>query len=454
VRREACAKLSPVRRARSAAASALLVALFAPPLRADPPPRIHDMVWPADGRDVVLVTNRGLIFADAGAGRFRLMCNAALDVGVGDPPAVAFLADGRLIAATTPGLQVSGDAGCSWQKVAPLGEIQTPALAQHPADRDVLYVTSYGPGESGIRVTRNAGAAWSSAIALGDNDFTHSIAIAPSNPQRIYAAGVAFDATSMTHYVLRSSDGGGTWERATVVLGAGEERASVIAVHPNDPDELLLKTKALAPDITPERLLRSRDRGDHFEQVFSDNLLGHASYGAGGTKIWVSDAQGLWLSNDGVGNFARHGAGRWMTFALERENRLWGCGQFAGLGGGAEGVGLALQVDDPFSSWMDFRDVTEPVACGQTSATCAAAWAHWQVEVLGYSDGGLPPDGAAGDAGLGVDAGASGGAAGAAPPPAAADDGGCALATRRGPAQELVLLLLVALAARRRAARR
>jgi len=447
-----------VERALSTGIAALAAVLIATPVRADPPPRIYDMVWSPDAHDVVLVTNRGLIFADTETHRFRLMCNQALDVGVGDPPDVAYLPDRRLIAATTPGLRVSSDGGCTWRGVDPLATIQTPALAQHPSDLNSLYVASYGPGASGIHVTHDGGAIWASALALGDDEFTHSLSIAAANPQRIYAAGMKFDATSRSHYLVRSSDGGRSWERTTIPLAAGEERASVIAINPANADELLVKTTALDPDATPERLLVSRDRGDHFAQVFVDNQIVHASYGEAAANVWVSDAQGLWRSTDGMQNFARQGPARWMTFAQEREGRLWGCGQFAGLGGAAEGVGLALRIDDPFSSWMDFRDVKEPVACGAgapSAVACDFAWAHWQVEVLGYSDGGVPDSGGAGSGSdAGVEAGA--GAAGAPQQLAAADDGGCAVfaGSPRPALRGLALLLLAVLAARQRTLRR
>lgn len=419
------------------------------------------MVWSPNDHDIVLVTNRGLIFADTETHRFRLMCHQALGVGVGDLPRVAYLADGSLIAATTPGLQVSSDGGCSWRGVQPLAAIQTPALAQHPQARDTLYVASFGPGASAIRVTRDAGKTWESALALADNEFTHSLSIAAADPRRLYGTGVSFDASSMSHYLLRSADGGVTWERSPLVLGPGEEHASVVAIHPSNADEVLIKTTALEPELSPERLLLSRDRGEHFEQVFADNLIAHASYGENALSVWVSDAQGLWRSTDGMQNFARHGPGRWMTFAAERESHLWGCGQFAGLGGAAEGVGLALKLDDPFSSWMDFHDVNEPIACGAqapSSLACDFAWAHWQVEVLGYTDAGVPPD--AGSAGTGgVDAGSSAGSAGAAGASiqrAAADDGGCAVAAagQRAGLLGLELLLAALLVGRQRSLRR
>jgi hypothetical protein len=334
--------------------------------------------------------------------------------------------------------------------VAPFAALQTPTMAQHPALRDTLYVASYGPGQSGIFVTRDGGASFSSVRALSDNEFTHSIAISAANPQRIYAAGIAFDASSMTHYLLRSPDGGTTWERSTIELASSDERASVVSVHPSNENEVLLKTTAFIPDAGTERLLLSRDGGATFTSVFVGTRLSDAGYGPGGGDVWVADAAGLWRSTDGLQNFARHGDARWMSCVEHHDGRLWACGQFAGIAANKDGVGVAARPEDPLFPWMDFKDVVEPAACGPDAATslaCQAAWAHWQVEVLGGNDGGVPGD--AGYAGYGgaSDGGGNGGSGGE-NPQASDDSGGCTFgAARANSSSRLGVLLIAALCA-------
>jgi hypothetical protein len=401
------------------------------------------MIWAPNGRNVVLVTNRGLIFGDEQTKRFRLMCNDALDLRVDDIPGIALLGDGRLVAAGTAGLKVSADGGCSWQGVAPLGDTQTSSMAQHPTERDTLFLATFGAGQSAIRVTRDGGKTFSELLPLTDNEFLHSMLISPANPRRIYAAGVSFDNTPMTHSVLRSSDAGETWERFTFALDPmQEERASLVTVHPVNENELLVKTTAYNPDTTPERLFLSRDGGATFTRIFLGTRLADANYGTGGTELWVADQVGLWRSTDGLATFARHGASRWMSCVDHYGGRLWGCGQFAGSPE-KDGIGVASKPEDPFFPWMDFQDVYEQVACDAAAPTltaCAATWSHWQIEVLGGKDGGPRED--AGFAGYsGSDAGTkgSGGAGGANPPPAQ-DSDGCAIGSRGNTATAGVLL--------------
>jgi len=455
--------IAPMRRANAGpaktllrAAGALLVsATLASPAFADPPPRVVRMVWAPDGRNVVLVTNRGLIFADEQTKRFRLMCHDALDLRVDDVPSIAFLGDGRLLAAGTAGLRVSADGGCSWQGVASFGDVQTPSLAQHPTQPDTLYFATFGAGQTALRVTRDGGKTFSDLLPLTDTEFVHSLLIAPANPQRMYAAGIAFDASTMTHSVLRSSDGGATWERFALALDPmQEERASLVTVNPSNENELLVKTTAYNPEATPERLLVSRDGGATFSKIFQGTSLKDASYGPAG-EVWAADQVGLWRSIDGV-SFTRHGAARWMSCVDHHGGRLWGCGQFAD---GKDGIGVASNAEGPFFPWMDFRDVYEQVACGAnapTLAACATTWEHWKFEVLGGVDAGPPPDDAGFAGYSGADSGVkgSGGSSGG-NLPGGEDSGGCAVGSvARGSVAGVTALLLGLLCAARFRVRR
>jgi hypothetical protein len=381
----------------------LAATLLAPRAYADPPPRVSRILWSDDGQTVLLVTNRGLIFGDAEPVQFRLMCNQAIGVGVGDPPTLAYLSDGRWMAATTTGLKTTADSGCNWQGVEPLAALQTPALAQHPTARDTVYVAAYGSGQGGIYVTPDKGVTLSVVLPLQDNEFTHSIVMAASNPSRIYAAGIAFDdAGNFTHYVLRSPDGGTSWERFPVALGELDERATLVAVHPANEDEVLLKTTSLSPEQHPERLLLSRDGGESFTSAFEGLGLSDISYAKQGAEVWVANVDGLWRSNDALTSFNRQGLAEWMSCVTEREGRLWGCGLFAGATGGKDGIGISSDGGQLFEPWMDFREVDEPVACdarAETAVACEAAWAHWQFEVLGSQEPGDASTSTGGNAG-------------------------------------------------------
>ena len=84
--------------------------------------------------NVILGTNRGLIFGDPTSRSWSLLCNEALGVSTTAPYHVVMLASGRLLLATTDGLRFSDDRGCSWQDLPALPGLSTPALVQHPSD--------------------------------------------------------------------------------------------------------------------------------------------------------------------------------------------------------------------------------------------------------------------------------------------------------------------------------
>jgi photosystem II stability/assembly factor-like uncharacterized protein len=90
----------------------------------------------------------------------------------------------------------------------------------------------------------------------------HRMVVAPSNRRRVYC-------TVHMPAILRSDDGGGTWE--TIPL-AGEQGATrPIAVHPRNPDQLwITPLDDMRPDGVPTigdclRVLESRDGGRTFE---------------------------------------------------------------------------------------------------------------------------------------------------------------------------------------------
>ncbi|MGD9856788.1 MAG: M36 family metallopeptidase, partial [Planctomycetaceae bacterium] len=128
---------------------------------------------------------------------------------------------------------------------APILNAQTPGsedvsgrlvtIAPHPTDANTIYV---GGAHGGVWRTTNGGASWT---PLTDGEQTlamGSIAIAPSNPNIIYAGtGEAnFSADSMYgRGVLKSTDGGNTW----TMLGNSvfnRRTISKVLVHPTDPN--------------------------------------------------------------------------------------------------------------------------------------------------------------------------------------------------------------------------
>src|SRR5262249_49071853 len=90
-------------------------------------------------------------------------------------------------------------------------------------------------------------------------DILTGVEIARSNPQIVYAT-VAAGGGPYTPELLRSSDGGATWQTIDLAPSLGTRTIRLIAIDPQSPDKLVLRTSATAGDS----LAVSTDGGAHF----------------------------------------------------------------------------------------------------------------------------------------------------------------------------------------------
>jgi hypothetical protein len=397
-------------------------------------PHVLDIVFRENG--YVLLSNRGLIFGDKQRTNWRLMCAEALGINTSEVPSLVGLPDGRLMVATSQGLSATADDGCTWQAVAPFGDISTPAMAQDPTDSKRIYLAAYTPDTEmgGVYVSEDGGTNWQKLLAAGERDYVRSIEVAPSDPKHIYATGQTWDEMGKyTYYVTQSRDSGKTWQRQDVPLEKNELDLQLFAVNPVDPQVIAVHAGGSSPMSTPERLLVSRDGGKTFSSPLSMLLLSEVAFSADGSKAWVVGLDGFFESTDGLMTFQRVGEAESMSYVTEREGDVLACGYYDGFSNGASvnGVGMAKMPRDGFASFMQLNEVMQPVQCDPTSMTgmkCASWWLDWQRELTSgqfSSDGGVVVAAGTG----GVVAGASGldaGVAGAAglPPTAAAGAGG------------------------------
>jgi hypothetical protein len=147
-------------------------------------------------------------------------------------------------------------------------------------------------------------------------------------------------------------------------------------------------TTSVSPDLYAGRVLLSRDGGASLSTAFEAQDVRDVTYAREGAEVWIADYDGVAVSTDGFVRFERRGGAQWTSCVIEHDDRLWICGQLDGVAR-ASGVGVSIDGARTLSKWLDFHQIVEPIACpddGDTRTTCEAAWAHWQVEVLGLDD--------------------------------------------------------------------
>ena len=383
-------------------------------------PQVRDVRPEGDQHDQVLITNRGIIQRISSSSPWSLMCNEALSVSTVEIPGVAELPNGDLLAATVHGLRLSTDRGCSWQPVEPFAELTLPSLAQHPMQRERVYVTSYGEGQSALSVSDDSGAHWQSLLHVDDTEYLRYILISRDQPQHLYVRSLGFgNGSSFVYEVLHSADGGQNWQRYPVSVTQMETDFVLLGVSPTDPSLVFAKAEASDP-AQPERLLISRDAGASFTEALKARVITSVEWSHDGATVWVGADEGLWRSTDAGQNFQRVGPAEFVSCLKERGGALLVCGYYNGVSAGRPGIGISHDGGATFERWMLLQDVTEPLACTPdkpTAGTCAQLWIDWQREILGVvnpvADAGTQP--ATPDAS--IDAGMGTAAADAMPPP-------------------------------------
>ena len=416
-----------------AAAPCALAGLLclAAPARAHAPPLGARLLEGPGGTDLI-VTNRGLVFREPD-GAARLLCNEALRVTTAELPSVAVLSDGALIVATSAGLRQSRDRGCTWADVGGMQYANAPALASAPSDPDTLYVATYDAMASAISVSHDGGTSWTLSLSADAGDYINSLLVASADATRVYGTVATYAPGQRPVFsLLHTRDGGGTWRRVPLALSDADYLAVAAATDPADAEVLLLFSIANSPGLDDGRLLISHDGGEHFEVALTRPEIRGAGVASDGRR-WAAARDGLYGESAETGAFERTSAATELGCVSERDGELLVCGHYAGITSRA-GVGISADVGQGFERYLDFAEVSEPVACpaeSLTTALCARPWLDWQVEML---PGGAPsPDGAAPASALAPTLAPAAGepaaarAAGPEPPSSGAASGGCAL---------------------------
>ncbi len=229
------------------------------------------------------------------------------------------------------GIWKTSDAGTVWtpvfdgQSVASIG-----ALEVAPSDPNVIYA---GTGESDIRSdlasgdgvykSSDGGQTWQN-VGLKETRQISRVVVDPRNPNIVYVAALGHAyGPNEERGVFASRDGGGTWER---VLNRGPRAgAADLAIAPDQPDILFAALweahrppwSTYAPLTGPgSGLYRSTDGGKNWEQLSGHGLpegewgrVGIAiASGTHGKRIYAAieakDA-GLYRSDDGGGTWTR-----------------------------------------------------------------------------------------------------------------------------------------------------
>lgn len=225
------------------------------------------------------------------------------------------------------GLFVTLDGGATWKRETfiSIGNYWCHQIVFHPTKPGTVFATFTGPGaRGGIYRSTDAGTTWTqlkTGLPSLDRIGRTSIALAPSNPQIVYAicADAAIGSSDQVLGVFKSTSGGTSWSNIAGSHFADEGQMSygnAIAVHPQDPNHVICggvdlhvttnggASWRVASHWDAERGTSSYAHADHHALVMPAAAPG---------RVCSANDGGLDVSADGGKNWENRSAGLSVT---------------------------------------------------------------------------------------------------------------------------------------------
>ncbi|MEN9867774.1 MAG: hypothetical protein RL748_3364 [Pseudomonadota bacterium] len=214
----------------------------------------------------------------------------------------------------------TADGGASWSKVLS-GKVEDIVFVP---GSNTVYATSAGVG---LFKSTDGGVTWansSTGMTVGSGRMR--MALSPSNPQVIYVL--------MGTALYRSNNGGGTWSSVNTAACEGQcTYNQAIAVHPTDPDKLLVGSIRFALSTNGGAKLTTLTKSwGTTQQVHQDtHVLVWSKNNPG--RFWVGSDGGIWRSDDSGSNFVNMNSNLNVTqfydiaVDFSSENRMFGGAQ-------------------------------------------------------------------------------------------------------------------------------
>jgi len=197
---------------------------------------------------------------------------------------------GRVFAATSDGVAVSGDFGATWTDASQgLPTISTTALVLLPGSGKLLAGTFGG----GLFQSSDRGGTWSAVPGLPDS-FISSLAVDPTSSSTVYAGTAHTFTGSNPERIFKSTDGGSTWTQTS--LGAGGFAIDFITVNPARPAQVVAGSAGVGG------YFQTVDGGASWTIVATNVACGGLNamaFDASGSTVYLAGTGGVCRSSDG-----------------------------------------------------------------------------------------------------------------------------------------------------------
>ncbi len=196
-------------------------------------------------------------------------------VGTGDPNITGYPFIGN-------GIYKSMDGGDSWQH---LGLAETGIVSKiivHPSNSQIIYAATMGnpfdySDDRGLYKSIDGGASWTKVLFISDQAGVIDLAVHPTDPDVIYAAGwdrIRNYNTSIAYgnggRIYRSENGGSSWEILDNGLPIKQLSRSSIAISNSDPD--ILYVSIVDSTFLLQGIYKTTNGGDAWTAVTEGNV--------------------------------------------------------------------------------------------------------------------------------------------------------------------------------------
>lgn len=333
---------------------------------------------PGDPRSLYVATTFGLLVSRDNGCSFRWVCEANIGVSGSFDPKYRVARDGTLFATTSTGLRISRDGGCSFTTA--LANTWIDAIDVGPTGEIWLATADGGKPNNVYRSTDN-GATFAPRGMQSPAIWWKSVRVAPGRAVRVYATGYQVAGArpgggqvAPTAHFVTSDDSGASWTASplTGVAFGPTPLVYAVAVDPADPDVVMMVSAGAGPP-GGDRLYRSTDGGATWREVLA-------------TPAAIVDvaitAHGVFVATRGAAFRSRdHGA----TFQALASPRLACVGEgvdgvLFGCGANWEPDHMAVARSRDGQTWekaLRFVELAGPLECPAGTAEHDACRAQW-----------------------------------------------------------------------------
>lgn len=334
--------------------------------------------------DIAAGMSFGFVISHDNGATWHWMCEDALHYGGEFDPVYVYTEPGDIFATTHDGALENKD-GCSWDATAFGTGIFVSAISQ--GSDGAIYVglnesgdASMGiPADSRLYISHDNGETFPIVANPGQaGDSWKSFVAAPSDPQRVYAAGFHISPTvGREHLLFRSDDGGHTFapmSKTGLVLNPGTTVA-IVGISKTNPDVLyahLDQLDATNPDDTHDGIFKSTDGGASWTMIIERTSTLFFVARANGDLVASTQLAGSWVSHDDGATWLPLVMPPHINCLAENEaGEVWACTVNKFIMGNPMQVELpsddaGIMKSTDLATWtpvLRFQDIKGPVDC-------------------------------------------------------------------------------------------